>query len=159
MIDEIKFKEPIIRKVTDKTRDFSKIENNLYSIGPFVNVEKKNNTNTGKTENNSVTAGTIFIVAYFKEHVGVSDVKLKIDLIEIAQVKSLKIDVKNENFLLNKLESRILFEIILVPKMKHDIEEIFKLNEINININFNEKGDGDIELGEPKRATRVIPPK
>lgn len=125
-----------------------------YSIGPFVNIEKKGSFET-KTKN-EIKVGTIYIAVYFNELVGplipggYKDTDVSIEYKNCCEEYGI-IEIVNKQHIKGNIDNRCLWELVLIPKTEDDIKKIQKLREIEIRVNFNE------DLQEPNRATRVIP--
>ena len=119
-----------------------------YSIGPFVNIEEK--TGTISNSISLIKAGTIYITAYFNEAV-TDEKKIYLNPSPTTCGEYLSIEIDNNTIIEKDYDKRWLWELFLVPITEEDEEKVLKLREIKVKINFNE------DLGEPRRATRVIP--
>jgi hypothetical protein len=144
-MNEIEFESIFKNKVSETSPRKIGLHDLEKSIGPLVHIE-----------NGKENKYTLYITAYFHKSVEASDIVVPtfVDVVE----NEVKFTIESKKQIKKPDNCRFHWEIILEPKATS--RDTFKnLKEIEVTIDFKENHSNNSgDVGEPKRATRVIPP-
>ncbi|WP_420573790.1 hypothetical protein [Kordia sp.] len=134
-MEEIQFNTITKYKVTESAPRIIDINTKTNSIGPLVQIDKN---------------GVIHITAHFVKDIIEDNIFIPKNVEIDENIINIDINIENKNKEIDGLLKRSHWELVLEPNNQ---EDVLSLKEVAVNIDFNEN------IGEPKRGTRVIPPK